>query len=97
VEDAHVLVDSAADELVVALLEVCLLLCSSLPVQDGGPVRREAGLADVLPVFGDWLDLCFYFFLLEIDAFPFVGESVVAVLLAAVELVAGEYCTGSGE
>lgn len=91
-EDSHVLVDSAAHELMVSELVMCLLLSSSLSVEDSGSKCRKGSLADVFTVINCCLCLLlnffYYFFFDNVETLPLVGHSVVSFLLPAVELVA---------
>lgn len=100
-EDSHVLVNSAAHELVVSELVMRLLLSSSLPVEDPGSKCRKGSLADVFTVINCCLRLFLHFFYCfffdNVEALPLVGHSVVPFLLPAVELVAGHDITMGSE
>jgi hypothetical protein len=90
VEDSHVLIDGAADELVIAHLVMRFLICSPLPVQKCRSVSRKGRLANVFTIISGNLTYLFYRRLLNgISILVFLNSnSVSAVLLTPIELVA---------
>lgn len=93
VEHSHVLINGAADELIVAMLEMRLLLSIALPVDENWLSGRKTMPSDVLSIFNRCINRFFLLpidFLLHIlhrDAEPFIGHSVVPILYSLVKLL----------
>lgn len=94
VEHSHVLINGAADELIVAMLEMCLLFSIALPVDENWFSGGKAMLTDVFSIFNRcinrfFLPIDFLLHVLHRDAEPFIGHSVVPILYSLVKLLFG--------